>query len=110
MDTVSAVDTLGLVYLTDSVLIICDGTHGTCFFAGTLKMHDGTERACLSAHTALLTFLGVDMHPYITGGDGIHLTGIKTCFSQTESAIVGYGISGKRTFVACCVNDLNDVV
>ena len=110
VDAVTALDALALVDDTDAVVVVCDRADRAGLLAGTNKVCDRAVRAGLGTHAALFTLIGIDMSSALANADSAELTGIDTCFAHTQTAVVCYGISGKRTFLTCRTNDLNDIL
>ena len=110
MDAVTALDALALIDHADAVVIVSDRSDRAGLLAGADQVCDGAVRAGLGAHTALFALIGIDMGPALTDGDRAEFTGVDARFTHTQTAVVCYCISGKRTFLTRGTNDLNDIL
>ena len=61
VDTVTTADTLALINYGNTKIIVCNGIYQTCKLTWTFQMSDSIVRACLGTHTALFTFIGINV-------------------------------------------------
>ena len=73
-------------------------------------MHNRTVRASLSAHSAFLAFVGINMRTELADCDSAELTGVKTSLSKTLSAVIRNGIRRQRALVAGRLHNLYDIM
>ena len=64
MNTMSALDTFAVINSAQSIFIISNCIYRTHFFTGTFQMDNCTIWTCFCAHSAFLTLLCINMHPY----------------------------------------------
>ena len=109
VDTVTTADTLALINYGNTKIIVCNGIYRTCKLTWTLQMSDSIVRACLGTHTALFTFIGINVGTLLSGTDSTELTCIHTCLTQTILTVVRYNITGNRTVLTCGRNNLYNI-
>ena len=110
MDAVTALDALVLIDHANAVVIIGDGADRASLLARTNKMGNRAVRTCLRAHTALFALIGINVGSSLANADRTELTGIDTCLAHAETAVISYGIGGKRTFLTGRADYLNNVL
>ena len=72
-------------------------------------MCNSTIRAGCSAHPAFLTLHGINMCTLIRHRDGSEVAAVLTGFSETETAVVRYGIGRDGALFTGRIDDLNDI-
>ena len=106
MDTHTALDTFFLIDHADTILVICDRIHRTCLFTGSFQMGNGIVRTGIGTHTALLTFVRINMGSLLSYGDSAKMAGILTSLAHTFPAVIRYHIRGDGTFLTGRIDDL----
>lgn len=110
MDTLSALDTFGFVYLAYSMLVHGYGADRAALHTGSLYFNDCGIGTSLCTFSAAFTFVRIDKGTIVTDGNSSEITGLFTGFCQTSLTQVGnYVAGGNRTFLAGGVDNLYNV-
>ena len=107
MNAGAALDTFFLVNYADTVFVIGNRIHRTYLLTGTLQMCNCIVRTGIGTHSALFTFVGINVSSCLSHGNCAEFTGILACLTHTFPAVVGYGIGSNGTLLTGCADNLN---
>ena len=110
MNTLSATNTTLVIDNAKSVLIIGNGIDRTGLFTGTGELRNSTVGAGCGTESALLTLHRINMCTLVGHRDGSEMTAVLAGFSETETAVVRYGVGRNRALFASRIDNLDDIV
>ena len=110
MYTLSAADTALIIDNTKSVLIIGNGIDRTGLFTGTGELCNSTVGTGRGTEPALFTFHRINVCTLVGHGDCAEMTAVLAGFSETQTAVVRYGVGRNGTLFASRVDNLDNIV